>query len=190
MAMPQQNSPLGKATLLSSLFILLFLAGELSAPSTAATGWVNSPSETWPKWISLQPAFSTPFDAEAVAKLRIGELVEAIRISGQTDSTKPGTNLIPPALLIQAGLRTMLPPRQREGVALPGPANPNDSKELIAAQSNLTVVFQSGKMATPKERSLALEAVGQGARQLQAYGYRKAADTLQDWLRNQGYQTP
>jgi hypothetical protein len=184
------RTPCSKASLLSSLCILLVLAGGLSTPTTAATGRVDTASESWPNWISLQPAFSTPFDAEAVAKLRIGELVEAIKISGQTGSTKSGTNLIPPALLIQAGLRTLLPPTQREAVALPGPANPNDPKELIAAQSNLTAVFQGGKVATPQERNLALGAVAQGARQLQADGYSKAAGILQGWLKEQGYQVP
>ena len=182
--------PCSKATLLSSLCILLVLAGGLSTPSTAATGWVNTRSESSPNWISLQPAFSTPFAAEAVAKLRIGELVDAIKISNQPGTTKSETNLIPPALLIQAGLRTLLPPSQREGVALPGPANPKDAKELIAAQSNLTQVFQGGKMATSQERKIALGAVAQGARQLQADGYIKAAGILQDWLKKQGFRVP
>ena len=156
----------------------------------AATGWNDNASELSPNLISLQPAFSTPFDAVAVSKLRIGELVEAIKQSGQTGITKSGTNLIPPALLIQAGLRTLLPPTQREGVALPGPANPNDPKELIMAQSNLTAVFKGGKVSTPKERKLALRAVAQGARQLQADGYSKAAGLLQAWLKEQGYRAP
>jgi hypothetical protein len=188
--MAKQDSLCSKASLLCSLCILLVLAGELYTPTAAATGWADTASESSLNWISLQPAFSTPFDAEAVAKLRVGELVEAIKISGQTGSIKHGTNLIPPALLIQAGLRTLLPPTQREGVALPGPANPNDPKELIAAQSNLTEVFQSGKVATPQERNLALGAVAQGARQLQADGYSKSAAILQAWLKDQGYRAP
>ena len=177
-----------KATLLSALCILFVLASGLSKPSTAATGWLDNASESWPNWISRQPTFDSPFDAEAVAKLRIGELVEAIKFSGQASSIKSETNLIPPALLIQAGLRTLLPLIQREGVALPGPANPNDPKELVAAQSNLTAVFQSGKAATTQERNLALGAVAKGARQLQDNGYSKAASTLQAWLKAQGYR--
>jgi predicted phosphoribosyltransferase len=75
-------------------------------------------------------------------------------------------------------------------VALPGPANPNDPKELIAAQSNLTEVFKSGKVATPQERNLALGAVAQGARQLHSDGYSKSAAILQAWLKDQGYRAP
>ena len=75
-------------------------------------------------------------------------------------------------------------------MALPGPANPNDPKELIDAQSNLTEVFKSGKVVTPQERIVALRAVAQGAQQLQADGYIKAAAILLDWLKDQGYQTP
>jgi hypothetical protein len=179
-----------KAILFCSLCILIVLADKRYTPPAAATGWDDTAPKSSPNWISLQPAFSIPFDPEVVAKLRVGELVEAIKISGQIESIKQGTNLIPPALLIQAGLRTLLPPTQREGVALPGPANPNDPKELIAAQSNLTEVFKGGKVVTPQERIVALRAVAQGARQLQADGYIKAAAILLDWLKDQGYQTP
>ena len=168
----------------------MVLAYERYTPPAAATGLDDTAPKSSPNWISLQPAFSIPFDPEAVAKLRVGELVEAIKISGQIGSIKQGTNLTPTALLIQAGLRTLLPPTQREGVALPGPANPNDAKELIDAQSNLTEVFKSGKVVSPQERIVALRAVAQGAQQLQADGYIKAAAILLDWLKDHGYQTP
>ena len=170
------------------LSILIALMGGLPAPSLAINGWDDNTFELTLNLICLQPTFSNPFDAVAAAKLRIGELVEAIKVSGQTGSTWPDTNLIPPALLIQAGLRALLSPTQREGLALPGPANPNDPKELILAQDNLTAVLKGGKASTQQERKVALEAVAQGAEQLQASGYSKAATILQDWLEEQGFR--
>jgi hypothetical protein len=124
----------------------------------------------------------------ALAKLRIGEIVEEIKQSGRISQESEPGNLFSTALLIQAGLRALLPPAERVGVALPGAPNPNDPQDLSKAQQNYTAVFDGGKEATKAQRDVALNAVAGGARQLQKQGYQKAAMVLTTWLQNQGFQ--
>jgi hypothetical protein len=122
----------------------------------------------------------------ALAKLRIGEIVEAIKQSGRVSKEREPDNLFSTALLIQAGLRALLPPAERVGVAMPGLPNPKDPQALRKAQQNYAAVFEGGKEATKAQRDVALNAVAEGARQLQKAGYEKAASILTTWLQNQG----
>lgn len=132
--------------------------------------------------VAYSAGFQSPFDASATARLRTGEMVEAIKASGQQKATPPPKKLLLPALLIQAGLRTLLPPAQREGLVLPGPRGLNDPPSLVQAQRNLTVVYQGGREATPRERATAKQAIQEGALLLAKQGYIKAASLLRDWV--------
>jgi hypothetical protein len=58
-------------------------------------------------------------------------------------------------LLLQAGLRALLPVQERQGVAVPGVASPSDPAELIKAQENYKAVFESGTEATPAQKAIA-----------------------------------
>lgn len=171
----------------SCLLVISILAVGTSAASGANT-WSRSSS-----WISAKPADTNifeakPFDPMALAKLRIGEIVEAIKQSGRVSQVREPDNLFSTALLIQAGLRALLPPAERVGVALPGVPNPNDPQGLSKAQQNYSAVFEGGKEATKAQRDVALHAVAEGARQLQKAGYQKAALILTTWLQNQGFR--
>jgi hypothetical protein len=171
---------------LGSCFLVISVLAVGTSAASGTSTWSRSSS-----WISAKPAetniFETkPFDPMALAKLRIGEIVEAIKQSGRVSKEREPDNLFSTALLIQAGLRALLPPAERVGVAMPGLPNPKDPQALRKAQQNYAAVFEGGKEATKAQRDVALNAVAEGARQLQKAGYEKAASILTTWLQNQG----
>lgn len=128
--------------------------------------------------------FRTPFDPEATARLRTGEMVEAIRATGRQVTARPAEgDVLLPALLIQAGLRTLLPPPKRGGLALPGEPGADDPESLIRAQKNLSLVYQSGKEASPDQRAVAKQAIDTAATMLWHEGYLKTASLLWGWLK-------
>jgi hypothetical protein len=88
-------------------------------------------------------------------------------------------------LLLQAGLRALLPVQQRQGVALPGTPSPSDPAELAVAQENYRAVFESGADATPAQRATALKSIELVTQQLQKAGYTTLAAKVAAWLRNQ-----
>jgi hypothetical protein len=125
------------------------------------------------------------FDPVATAKLRAGEIVRAIVGSGR-DASRPEPahdELLNTGLLLQAGLRALLPVQERPGVALPGTPSPNDPKELILAQENYTAVFESGTEATAAQRATAMASIELAAQQLEKAGYTVLAKKVTEWLR-------
>jgi hypothetical protein len=124
------------------------------------------------------------FDPVAVAKLRAGEVAREITESGR-DPSVPGASadaVFSTGLLLQAGLRALLPVAQRQDVALPGAPSANDSRELVDAQQNYAAVFKSGAEATPPQREAALGAVRLASRQLHTQGYETLSRAILDWL--------
>jgi hypothetical protein len=88
-------------------------------------------------------------------------------------------------LLLQAGLRALLPIKERQGVALPGPPSPGDPEELVVAQENYKAVFESGAEATPAQKATALKSIELATQQLRNAGYTSLSATVNDWLRTQ-----
>jgi hypothetical protein len=127
------------------------------------------------------------FDPIAFAKLRAGEIARAIEESPREASVpRPSWDAIfKTGLLLQAGLRALLPAPEREGVALPGTPSPDDPKELVIAQENYGAVFASGVEATPSQKAIAAGAVRSAAQQLENAGYRSLSGRVIDWLRIQ-----
>jgi len=127
------------------------------------------------------------FDPVATAKLRAGEIVREIVGSGR-DASRPESahnELFNTGLLLQAGLRALLPVQERQGVALPGAPSPNDPKELILAQENYKAAFESGAEATAAQRATAMASIELATQQLQRAGYTVLAEKVIDWLKTQ-----
>jgi hypothetical protein len=127
------------------------------------------------------------FEPVAIAKLRAGEVAREITESGR-DPGAPDVSseaVFNTGLLLQAGLRALLPIEQRQDVALPGSPSTKDTRELVDAQQNYAAVFKSGAEATPPQREAALSAVRLAAQQLHAQGYQKLSKAISDWLAQQ-----
>jgi hypothetical protein len=127
------------------------------------------------------------FNPVAMAKLRIGELVRKIA-EGRRDTSRPEPahdELFNTGLLLQAGLRALLPVQERQGVALPGMSSPSDPRELILAQENYKAVFESGTAATPEQRATAIASAELAAQRLSRAGYTVLAAGVEEWLRTQ-----
>jgi len=113
------------------------------------------------------------FDPVATAKLRAGEIVSrnsrqrTRRVSSRTGARR----IINTGLLLQAGLRALLPVHERRGVAAARTPSPNDPKELILAQENYTAVFGSGTEATAAQRATAMASIELAAQQMEKAGY-------------------
>jgi hypothetical protein len=120
-----------------------------------------------------------PFNPIAIAKEVIGNLTDAIKATERDMSVAEpqGRATFNAALLLQAGLRALLPVGEREGVALPR-IFPTDAQELQDAQRNYAAVFESGKEATPEKGAAALEAIRLAAKQLSEQGYKKFASVV------------
>lgn len=125
------------------------------------------------------------FDPIATARLRAGEIAREIAASGRDASVPEPTRdeIFNTGLLLQAGLRALLPVQARQGIALPGTPSPNDPRELIAAQENYKAVFESGAEATPAQRATAVRSIELAAQQLQGAGYTLLAGKVAAWLR-------
>lgn len=128
------------------------------------------------------------FDPIAIAKLRIGEIVREISGSGRDQSVpEPSADaLMNMGLLLQAGLRALLPVREREGVALPGKSSPSDPPELVEAQENYAAVFQSGVEASPEQKAKAFKSLQLAAEKLASAGYRQFSKSLSNWIKTHG----
>jgi hypothetical protein len=127
------------------------------------------------------------FDPIATAKLRAGEIAREIAGSERDPSVlEPSRDdMFNTGLLLQAGLRALLPVQERQGVALPGTPSPKDPPELTTAQENYRAVFESGGQTTPAQRATAIRAIELAAQQLQRSGYPVFARRVTDWLRTQ-----
>jgi hypothetical protein len=127
------------------------------------------------------------FDPVATAKLRAGEIVREISGSERDRSVpEPSWDTIfNTGLLLQAGLRALLPVQERQGVALPGVPSPNDPAELIEAQENYKAVFQSGIEATPAQKVIALQSIDLASKRLDSAGYRSFSRNVSAWARTQ-----
>jgi len=127
------------------------------------------------------------FDPTATAKLRAGEILREIVGSGRDASRPEPANdaLFKTGLLLQAGLRALLPVQERRGVALPGVPSSNDLRELILAQENYTAVFESGIEATAAQRATAIASIELATQQLERAGYTALAKKVVDWLKTQ-----
>jgi hypothetical protein len=125
------------------------------------------------------------FDPIATAKLRAGEILREIVGSGRDASRPEPTHdaLFNTGLLLQAGLRALLPVQERQGVALPGLPSSDDPRELILAQENYTAVFESGMDATAAQRATAIESIELATQQLERAGYTALAKKVTEWLR-------
>jgi hypothetical protein len=131
--------------------------------------------------IASSAGFDTPFDPVATAGLRTGEMVNAIKRSGRQDPSSSEPDLIPSALLIQAGLRGLLSPAERADIAMPGKSDSKDPETLVKAQSNLIKIYQYGGEANTEQKIIAIQAVIEGAGMLAKYGYTNAAYILIEW---------
>jgi hypothetical protein len=127
------------------------------------------------------------FDPAATAKLRAGEILREIVGSGR-DASRPELAhdaLFNTGLLLQAGLRALLPAHERQGVALPGTPSSSDPKELILAQENYKAVFETGAEATAAQRATAIASTELAVQQLERAGYTTFAKKVSDWLKTQ-----
>jgi len=130
---------------------------------------------------------SSDFDPVATGKLRAGEIAREIAAS-RRDASVPEPSrdeMFNTGLLLQAGLRALLPVEQRQGVALPGTPSPGDPEELVIAQENYKAAFESGAEATPAQKATALRSIELATQQLRKAGYTSLAATVADWLRTQ-----
>lgn len=127
------------------------------------------------------------FDAVGTARLRAGEIAREISASPRDPSVaEPSRDeLFNTGLLLQAGLRALLPVQARQGVALPGTPSPHDPGDLIAAQENYKAVFESGGEATPTQRAAAFAALELATQQLRRGGYLVLAGKVADWVKTQ-----
>src|SRR5262249_42566986 len=102
---------------------------------------------------------ASAFDPVATAKLRAGEIAREIGASGRDGSVPEPSrdDIFNTGLLLQAGLRALLPVQERQGIALPGTPSPSDPSELTAAQENYKAVFESGAGATPAQKATAIK---------------------------------
>ncbi len=132
--------------------------------------------------VRAQQSFA--FDPVATAKLRAGEIARIIEESPRDpEFSEPARNAVfNTGLLLQAGLRALLPVQEREGVALPGAPSPNDPPELAEAQQNYQAVFQSKAGATPAQRAVALKAVDLAVLQLKNNGYMVLSNSVTGWV--------
>lgn len=136
---------------------------------------------------TIRAQMRSDFDPVATAKLRAGEIAREITGS-QRDKSVPEPmrdDIFETGLLLQAGLRALLPIREREGVSLPGTPSPSDPKELTEAQENYKAVFASGAEATPAQRATALRSIELAAQRLEKAGYSLLARQVTEWLRTQ-----
>ena len=136
----------------------------------------------------MAPAQNGPdFDPIATAKLRAGEIVREIAASARDASIPEPSreDIFNTGLLLQAGLRALLPVEERQGVALPGTPSASDPQELVVAQENYKAVFESGAQATPAQTATALKSIELATQQLRSAGYTSLAAKLNDWLRIQ-----
>jgi hypothetical protein len=136
----------------------------------------------------MAPALNGPdFDPIATAKLRVGEIVREITASARDASIPEPSreDLFNTGLLLQAGLRALLPVEERQGVALPGTPSQSDPQELVVAQENYKAVFESGAEATPVQKAIALKSIELATEQLQKGGYTSFAAAVAEWLRTQ-----
>jgi hypothetical protein len=124
------------------------------------------------------------FDAISVAKLRAGEIAREISGSARDGSVaEPSKDAVfNTGLLLQAGLRALLPIGERRDVALPGAPSSKDPPDLVAAQENYKAVFTSGAEASPTQKKAALHAIELAARQLSNEGYKMFSAAVSEWL--------
>ena len=127
------------------------------------------------------------FDPVATARLRAGEIAREITASGRDLSVPepPQGEVFNTGLLLQAGLRALLPVSERQDVALPGNPSPSDPVPLVEAQENYKAVFASGAEATPTQWATALAAIKTAARQLSSQGYTAFSQKISNWLQTQ-----
>jgi hypothetical protein len=133
----------------------------------------------------VRGADQAEFDPIATGKLRAGEILRKIAGSGRDTSRREPAydELFYTGLLLQAGLRALLPVSERQGVALPGTPSPDEPKELIRAQQNYEIVFRSGVEATPEQYTVAIASIESAAQQLQDAGFVSLAGKVTEWLR-------
>jgi hypothetical protein len=124
-----------------------------------------------------------PFDPVATARLRAGEIAREIADASVPEPSRD--DMFNTGLLLQAGLRALLPVRERQGIALPGTPSPSDPSELTAAQENYKAVFESGVEATPAQKATAIKSIELAAQQLRKGGYTVLAGKVTDWLARQ-----
>jgi hypothetical protein len=127
------------------------------------------------------------FDPVATAKMRAGEIARRI-VASPRDASVPEPSweeMFDTGLLLQAGLRALLPVQQRQGVALPGTPSASDPEALVVAQENYKAVFESGAEPTPSQKTTALKSIDLATQQLRNAGYTSLAATVSDWLRTQ-----
>jgi hypothetical protein len=142
-------------------------------------------------WIALLAgpgaADADTFDPVAIARLRAGEVARDIAASGRTSSVPepPQAAVFNTGLLLQAGLRALLPVSERQSVALPGNPSPSDPAPLIEAQENYKAVFASGANATPIQKATALAAIRMAAQQISSQGYTAFSQKISEWLKAQ-----
>ena len=124
------------------------------------------------------------FNPVAIAKLRAGEIAHKISESMRETSVPdpPSGAVFNTGLLLQAGLRALLPVNERGDVALPGAASPRDPIELIEAQENYRAVFASGAEASSAQKQAALKAIELASQQLSSEGYKLFSKEVSDWL--------
>lgn len=116
---------------------------------------------------------NTPdFSPVETAKTVIGELARATESSFQD------------ALLLQAGLRVLLPMDEREGVALPK-VFPKDPPDLQAAQATVISVLSENREATNEERQSALTTISSVADRI---GNKNFAASVKSWLAAEGFE--
>ena len=130
---------------------------------------------------------SPDFDPIATAKMRAGEIAREITASAR-DASAPEPSweeIFDTGLLLQAGLRALLPVQERQGVALPGTPSASDPQELVVAQENYKAVFESGTQATPAQKTTAVKSIELATQRLRKAGYMSLAAKVEAWLRTQ-----
>jgi hypothetical protein len=157
-------------------FILVTKRTALAA--TLMTCWVASSLAGPPEAQGAQA------DPVTLARLRTGEIVREIADSRRDPSRPEPSQLqvLNTALLLQAGLRALLPVDARQGIALPGIPSTKDPKPLVEAQENYKAVFESGADAAASQKEIALQAIRTAAQQLSEEGYEEFSTKISEWL--------
>lgn len=128
------------------------------------------------------------FDPTAFAKLRFGELKDALQ---QTNTAvgSPSVSVMNNALVLQAGFRALTDVAGRtDMVAVPGR---DSDPELVKNTQNLAhKIFSGNRVADPEEKLQIITAMRTVAADLSRQGYNEFIRPISGWLASQGATQP
>ena len=121
----------------------------------------------------------TDFNPSSLAKLRFGELKEALKSSDQT--ADPGKTAMDEAMTLQACFRALTDVSARiDMVAVAG--REGDPDGIRKNQDMAHKIFSENRNATPEERVQALDAIQRAATNLTKQGYGQFSQPILGWV--------